>query len=293
MMRPMLAAKAKVPGIQFPVIASPKLDGVRALIIDGVVMSRSLKPIPNEHVQKTFGKKTLNGLDGELIVGSPTAEDVYRVTTSGVMSRDGKPDVRLFVFDDLKKGPEPPFKKRLAELSGRIKRLPSCVELLEQHWVEALPDLRELESRVLAAGYEGLILRGPDAPYKYGRSTMREQGMLKLKTFLDAEALVIGVEELMHNANEATLNELGLTKRSTHKANKVPRNMLGALTVRDPKTKVEFSIGTGFTEEMRKQYWAKRKSLVGKVVKYKYFPGGVKDAPRFPVFLGFRHPIDM
>jgi hypothetical protein len=32
---------------------------------------------------------------------------------------------------------------------------------------------------------------------------------------------------------------------------------------------------------------------MGKVVKYKSQPTGVKDKPRFPVFLGFRDVVDM
>ena len=89
----MLAAKTDGKGLSYPLLASPKLDGVRALIINGIVMSRSFKPIPNAHVQELFGRPEYNGLDGELIVGAPTDKDVYRNTTSGVMSQAGEPDV--------------------------------------------------------------------------------------------------------------------------------------------------------------------------------------------------------
>ena len=65
MFKPMLAATLKSPeALKFPVVASPKLDGVRAIIIDGVVMSRNLKPIPNVFVQKIFGHREFNGFDG-------------------------------------------------------------------------------------------------------------------------------------------------------------------------------------------------------------------------------------
>jgi DNA ligase-1 len=98
--KPMLAGKTDGKNLTFPVLASPKLDGVRAIIINGRVMSRSLKEIPNTHVQKLFGKKQYEGLDGELIVGAPTAPNVYRRTMSGVMSADEEPGVGFFVFDD-------------------------------------------------------------------------------------------------------------------------------------------------------------------------------------------------
>jgi DNA ligase-1 len=61
-MRPMLACKDAT-GLKFPLLASAKIDGVRALVKDGKVLSRSLKPIPNRHVQEMFG--SLEGADGE------------------------------------------------------------------------------------------------------------------------------------------------------------------------------------------------------------------------------------
>ena len=137
------------------------------------------------------------------------------------------------------------------------------------------------------------MLRHPDGPYKHGRSTAKEGWLLKVKRFEDSEARIIGFSELMHNANEAKRNELGHLERSSHKANKVGKQMLGALTVQDLKTKVEFDIGTGFTEDQRRLLWATGDNLLGKVVKYKSQPTGVKEKPRFPVFLGFRDKVDM
>jgi DNA ligase-1 len=63
--------------------------------------------------------------------------------------------------------------------------------------------------------------------------------------------------------------------------------------VKDLKTGVEFDIGTGFTESQRQLLWAQGDNLMGKIVKYKSQPTGVKDKPRFPVFLGFRDKVDM
>ena len=58
-------------------------------------------------------------------------------------------------------------------------------------------------------------------------------------------------------------------------------------------TGVEFSIGSGFTEEQRREIWNKKVELIGSIVKYKYFEVGVKDKPRFPIFLAFRDKKDM
>lgn len=288
-MKPMLASPAGKT-IIYPALLSPKLDGIRCLIIDGVAVGRSLKPIPNRHVQSLFGRAELDGLDGELIVGLPTAKEVFQVTSSGVMSIEGEPEVMFHVFDDFMENGR--FEHRLRSAHRRIKKSKRCVPV-DHHLIHAADDLNSWEEDYLAAGYEGVMLRHPDGPYKHGRSTAKEGWLLKVKRFEDSEAQVLSITELMHNANEAKRNELGHLERSSHKAGKVGKKMLGALQVRDVKTGVEFDIGTGFTADQRQVLWAARANLVGKLVKYKSQPTGVKEKPRFPVFLGFRDPRDL
>src|SRR5688572_8614407 len=119
-MNPMLAATLTGAPKMFPLLVSPKLDGIRCLVIHGVLVSRNLKPIPNKWIQGLFGQKKYNGLDGELIVGSDTAVDVFQTTTSGVMSIEGEPDVRFHVFDDF--SDDISFKYRLLNAHNRIKK---------------------------------------------------------------------------------------------------------------------------------------------------------------------------
>jgi DNA ligase-1 len=92
------------------------------------------------------------------------------------------------------------------------------------------------------------------------------------------------------------LNNLGYSERTSHKENLVPMNTLGALTASGKfgdGAKYKIRIGTGFSSELRKEIWENREKYLGKLVKFKYFPGGVKEAPRFPVFLGFREQFDI
>lgn len=290
-MKPMLAAKTDGKGLSYPLLASPKLDGVRALIIDGVVMSRSFKPIPNAHVQELFGRPEYNGLDGELIVGAPTDKDVYRNTTSGVMSQAGEPDVSYHVFDKFDHGGG--FHDRLRASQEIISRLNPIIPIVpvEHRFIACEQTLLALEEQYLAEGYEGVMLRHQRGPYKHGRSTEKEGWLLKLKRFDDSEAVILDTYELMHNANEATQNELGYTERSSHKAGMVGKGILGGLSVRDVYSGVEFDIGTGFDQATREALWKQRDQLPGQVIKYKFFASGVKDKPRFPVFLGFRSDL--
>ncbi len=290
-MKPMLAAKTDGKGLSYPLLASPKLDGVRALIIDGVVMSRSFKPIPNAHVQELFGRPEYNGLDGELIVGSPTHKDVYRNTTSGVMSQAGEPDVSYYVFD--KYDHDGGFHNRLRASQEVIGRLNPVIPIVpvEHRFIACEQTLLALEEQYLAEGYEGVMLRHQHGPYKHGRSTEKEGWLLKLKRFEDSEAIVLDTYELMHNANEAKTSELGYTERSSHKSGMIGRGILGGLSVKDAYSGVEFDIGTGFDQASREALWKQREMLSGKVIKYKFFASGVKDKPRFPVYLGFREDL--
>ena len=295
--KPMLAVEAPKE-IRFPVYASAKIDGIRAANQDGVLKSRKLKPIPNRFVQDYLGKDVFHGLDGELTVGPANDKNVMQATTSGVMSREGEPDFTYWVFDFWTAGVMP-YGERLgimqrAVKDGALAAYPR-IQLLPQVLIHNDEELRAFESVIVGQGFEGIMVRNPLGAYKFGRSTAREGYLLKVKRFTDGEAVVIGAEELLHNANEATMDELGYTKRSSHKDGKVPMGTLGALRVRDLVTGIEFNIGTGYTAAKRAELWAMwlAGTLLGKIAKYKHFEVGVKDAPRFPVFQGFRDPIDI
>lgn len=137
------------------------------------------------------------------------------------------------------------------------------------------------------------MLRRADAHYKFGRSTHKEFILMKLKRFMDTEYKVVGFQERMKNNNEATINELGYTERSTHKDNLVGRGDLGALVLELDEGGPTFTCGTGFDDATRVEIWNNRDKYIGKFAKVKSFLIGVKDLPRFPVFLGFRDNEDM
>lgn len=298
--KPMLADRiTDITKLRFPLLASRKLDGLRATVQDGKLLSRSLKPLPNVNVQEWF-KGLPEGLDGELIVGDPTAKDAegrsiaFRLTESLVMSdnkTEGLEQLRFWVFDKLGSIGNMPFKVRLniatIESTGH-----SRLRTVEHVTVNSVAELEELEEKWLEEGNEGVMVRDPNGPYKNGRSTEKQGWLLKLKRFEDSEATILSSFEQMHNDNVAFENELGRTARSSAQAGLVGTGVLGGFNVRDMKTKVVFSIGTGFDAAQRKQYWIDQKQLVGKNVKYKFFPSGSKDKPRHPVFLGFRDERD-
>lgn len=286
--RPLLASPVEWDKVTYDdLLLSSKLDGIRAIIRNGVVVSRSLKPIPNKHVQRLFSH--LEHYDGELICGLPFAHDVYRKTNSAVMSVEGEPDITFYAFDHIEE-PDADYLTRYEKLEESAN-----VVVLTQHGVAGRDEVHRLETLYLEQGYEGVMLRkarGPMSKYKFGRATAKSCTLLKCKQFSDSEAVIVGFEELMKNGNEATTDALGHTVRSAHQASLIPMGTLGAL-VCETNDGVEFKIGSGFDAATRKELWSQRDALYGKFVKFKHFAIGQKEAPRFPIFLGLRNDIDV
>lgn len=305
MKKPMLAVACKTDKLQpnKKYYLQPKIDGIRVTIWDGVAYSRTLKPVPNRHIQKWVKQNEglLQYLDGELVCGDPTAETCYRDTSSLVMSQDKLGEFTLLVFDKIEySAKNTPFTTRylaaesaaaiLGELDNRIAIVPNTEVTLDT--------LAEAHKANVDLGYEGSMLRDPEMPYKHGRSTITKAELLKIKNFSDDEAIITGARELLHNMNEAYTNEVGATVHSSHKDNMRPGGTLGALEtnwVNAKGEKVKLSIGTGFSAEHRQELWElhKKGQLTGRTIKFKYFDGGGYDAPRFPVFIGFRDKIDL
>lgn len=286
--RPLLAEKVDLSILQYPCFASPKYDGFRCIIDSmGQPLSRNMKPIANVYVYGKLKEMGLPKFDGELLTYTGDKVDDFNTVQSKLSTRSGMPDFRYMVFDHYAM-PNQKYVDREITIrewfeihKGHVGRL----EHVQQKMIHNEEELLDFEAKCLAEGWEGIMVRSIDGPYKFGRSTTKEGILLKLKRFFDAEAIVVSAHELMHNANEAVTNELGYTERSSHKANMQGMDTLGKLTVRWGE--VEFDVGTGFTQQQRDQYW--KEDLVGRRITFKYQSLGPSGKPRFPVFLGFRH----
>lgn len=280
--------------VKFPTLVSRKLDGVRMFVQDGVCLSSSGKQFPNPVVNEMFWREEYNGFDGEIIYGDARDENVCEATKSVVMSKnktDFDPEkLNFWVFDV--RDSEKSALARVDELVKRSLRLKRHENLhfLNKETVFDANQLLRLEAQFAEEGFEGIMVQYVHSLYKFGRSTKKEQCSGKFKRHEDDEFLIIGAQELMHNDNEATINEQGYTKRSSSKENKRGSGTLGTLVVRDLKGRfIDFEVGTGFDAATRQQLWDTRHELIGKaMVTVKWMAYGIKDAPRQPVFKGIR-----
>ena len=134
----------------------------------------------------------------------------------------------------------------------------------------------------LENGFEGLILRNPDGRYKFGRATVKENLIFKVKSFVTFDAKIIGViqaTEVREGAEKKT-DELGRSVTSKKKDDRVLIEKAAAFVVlyEDKPLKVTIAM----TDEEKIEVWKNRSKYIGRYVEYKGMLVGAKDLPRHP-----------
>ena len=268
-----------------------KLDGVRVVTIvypDGRVdmFSRNGKELVNfPHVTEQISavvKKTPPPyalvLDGEIMSSSfqDLMTQVHR--KSDVKANDAI----LNLFDIC---PLEDFEKGFWDKSQTVRSqmvqtwveqnhtdLPNvtCLanELVDLDTDEGQLRYKEINAQAVAGGYEGIMIKDPEAGYECKRSV----AWLKLKPFIEVSLEVVDVEE-------GTGRNIG---------------RLGAIVcqgVDDGKT-IRVNVGSGFSDSDRDSYWASRDSLLGQIVEVRADAVTQNQdgtySLRFPRFLRFR-----
>lgn len=312
MIKPMLACDADLSKVRFPVYAQPKIDGVRAMNLDGGLTGRSLKPHGNKILTQLFSKPDFLGFDGEMAYGNATSPSLCRDTSSALSTIGGtESNITWWIFDYITKDTIDllywkrmqlfwDYYRNFLETSG-ISR----IAVIPCRTINNMAELEQYEEDQLDKGYEGIILRDPDGKYKQGRSTAKEGGLLRVKRFIEEEAVVDEIVEGNKNNNEATVNELGHTARSSHKDNLEPNGMVGMMichTIKDIEYRGKILFKKGQRVDVsagcmahfdRKRFFEHKHLLLGKTVKFKTFPIGVKDKPRMPTFQSVKISSDL
>ncbi|MDR3459232.1 MAG: DNA ligase [Verrucomicrobiae bacterium] len=236
---------------------SEKLDGVRAYWDGKQFLSRqgNIYHAPDWFIE---GLPAVP-LDGELWIDRKKFQ-----RTVSIVRRQDKNDlwneVRYLIFDAP--AANGGFEDRLAFLKEALTK--GAAKFAQQHPHERCKSLEALRAeltRIEALGGEGLMLRQPGSKYVAGRSAT----LLKVKTFHDAEAVVVG-----HQAGAGR-----------HKGR------MGALLVRLPDG-TDFAIGTGFSDRERENPPA-----IGATVTFRYQELSDAGVPRFPSWVGVRHDVAM
>jgi len=231
---------------------SEKLDGIRAYWDGETFVSR----LGNRFFAPDWFVEDLpaDTLDGELWVGRKMFQKTTSIVRSGAGGEEWK-KVQYVVFDAPNaKGA---FEARVAHAQKVIEKSGAPHARWHEHVrCDGIDHLRDELARVEALGAEGLMLRKPGSKYDVGRS----HSLLKVKTFHDAEATVVG-------------HAPGSGKH---------KNRLGALIV-ELHGGIQFNVGTGFTDAEREAPPA-----IGAVITFRYQELSDDGVPRFPSWVGER-----
>ncbi len=276
--------------LQYPLLCSPKYDGIRCIIKGKRAMSRSFKILPSYQAQEEFC--SYEHYDGELIEGNATDFDVYNRTQSHVMSEDKPGNLTFHVFDYTH--PEylnRPFYERLEYLETMLGTT-GQVRMVKHEYIESHDDLIAYENQCLQLGFEGIMMRNPIGQYKLGRGTFREGLIYKLKRFKDDEATLIDILPMMENHNILETDELGYAKRSSSKAGLVEGTIAGKFQVLYNNDILDVAPGS-FNHSERREMFLNKEAYIGKQLKFRFFNHGIKDKPRFPRAIGIRNIMDL
>lgn len=275
----------------YPRLASPKIDGFRCVLGQYPMTSR-LSRFPNEHFHQALSGLLLPDvlLDAEAVVGRRRGSGVLQRTSSGLTSKAGIPDFTLWVFDcPGHLGYDFIQRHTIAQQIVKELKHPQ-VKILRHHVIRDAQELEEYLEDCLERGYEGIMTRSPDGPYKEGKATLREGYLLKVKPFDTAEGRIKGWFEEEQNTNEAKREATGKLKRSSSKEGKVPKGRLGGFILHDIKDGFEVRVGGGFTKSQRIGLWKLIQGghdFRGTLVRYSKQRVGQKDKPRHPNFTEF------
>lgn len=260
--------------LPYPLAGSPKLDGFRCLVVNGIPHTSSMSPFQNKHVCNVFKDyPELSGLDGELLVGAPNSPDAFHNSSGPLRRFEGKPDFKFYVFDQIT---EENYSDRWLE--KELPTYPQFVSVLPQRLLRNPDDVLSYEKEMLEEGYEGAMIRSLTGKYKQGRCTFKDLNIFKRKPFVDCEAVVIDILEAYEDDRET------------------PKGTIGAFALYSPLWEKPFTAapGKGFTSEMKLSLWNNRHTIVGnrEAVTVKYQKHGSREAPRLPSVIKIRPSWD-
>jgi DNA ligase-1 len=321
--KPMLAPndQPNLEEINYPILASYKLDGIRCIFKDGELLTRSLKQLQNKQLREKFqpladfAKEHNLTLDGEIY--SP--ELSFQEISSCVMTQDHNDpkaikswdkvceelevaktreeavnSIQFYCFDCVVDEEfDVAFSHRTLTAMKLLEQFGKLVHIVEQKEVESKDDVDKYFQSALSKGFEGLILKSADGKYKCGRGTLREGLIFKVKPFITFDTTILGVKQgtkVDPNAEKKT-NELGRSVTSKKKGDRILVDMISDFFVDYEGHELKVSCSS-MTHEDREKYWKIRDELIGKTIEYKGMLIGAKDVPRHPVFVRFREDKD-
>lgn len=278
---PMLASnfEKQKKAIEYPAFIQPKLNGVRCLAFwdqddDGIrfvrLFSRSGKDYSLPHIQSAL-KDILPPqfvLDGELYIHDESLQTINSFIKKWREGPNGSIKIRYHVYDGFEDYSEP-FHTRWEMITQNVINdlaINSPIQEVFTKTVHSEEEVYQWHHTFVSKNYEGVMVRKADMSYELGH---RSRNLLKVKSFQDAEFVVIG-------------HSLGIGKASN--------SVIWLCEQEEGKT---FSVVPKGTLEER-EFWAENaKKYYGKKLTVKFFEKTDDNIPQFPVGIGFRLNEDL
>lgn len=242
-------------------LISEKYDGIRAIWKNAQLQTRNGNPI---HAPEWFVRSLPNTwLDGELWSQRQDFEFIASTVSKTIPDNDQWQQITYMVFDAPDRVHT--FQARAERYTQLLNNLSlSHVKPVKQHRVKNNTALSSLLETYVKAGAEGLMLHRADAIFNDGRT----DNLLKLKPYMDAEAIVLG-------------HQPGKGKYT---------GMMGAIEVQLQNKKLHsqpiiFKIGTGFSDQERLN-----PPQIGDIITFKYHGLSKNNIPKFASFLRIKKP---
>lgn len=255
--------------VEFPLLASPKIDGARMIIRKEGLFTRNGKeylscPHIHELFKPLFEKYPNWVIDGEVYAHDISFEKVMSLVRKKKPTKEDMIEsekiIKIYIFDgvvnDLNSGFEKRFKLIKEEINNIIGKTEYII-FVKNEKIKSVDEVEEYHNKFVSEGYEGLMIRIPNSVYENKRS----KTLLKYKHFIDDEFKIIDMVE-------------GIGNRSGMAGNLV-------LQMNNGKT---FSSGIKGGEDYYKYLLKNKSKIIGKVATIRYQNLSDKEElPRFPV----------
>lgn len=263
----------QLPNLKYPIYVQPKLDGFRAIYLDGQFYTRTGRSLPNVQLESYF--KGLEGLsdtvlDGELYGHGVAFQDLSKTLTNE--DKAIKIPLKYHVYDAIPKRDWLAQRTKL-DYTERLQLLRTTVNSIGDYkkvidvatdLVEDSSQIAEIYKKYLKQGYEGCMLKAPEGKYQWKRVTLKSGEMIKLKPFVSEDLKVTSIYEGEGNFE----------------------GMAGGVVVDFNGNSV--SVGSGFDVATRKEMAQSPNDFIGRTAEIKYFEVTEDGSLRFPIFERWR-----
>ena len=249
--------------ISYPIFSQPKLDGIRCVVKSDGMWSRNGKPIISaphifEALKPLFEINPDLIFDGELYADK-FANDFNKICSIVKKTKptnndliDSKNSIQYHIYDLPSYNAT--FTHRYKHLHKMLTNYNPSIVVVKTEQIDNDNDVEGYYFDYINEGYEGQILR-LDEEYQNKRSKY----LLKHKTFVDEEFVILGI-------NEGEGNKSG---------------MIG-YALFETKEGKQFTSNFKYSWDELKEMWLIKDQLIGKTATIKYFNLTPQGVPRFP-----------